>query len=51
VVIALKLSKAGYGRPDEVLEMRCDIVLAAAEYEGFLSQYEAEWIELNKDSK
>jgi hypothetical protein len=29
--------------------MRCDLVLAAVEYEGFMNKYESAWVELNKD--
>ena len=31
--------------------MRSDIVIGALEYEKFLSDYEAEFIEMNKDTK
>ena len=47
-MIALRLAKAGYGRPDEILAMRCDLVLAAIEYEQFMDKYEQAVIELNK---
>lgn len=46
--MALKLSKAGYGRPDEILDMPTDLVLTALEYESFLNKFEAEAYELNK---
>ncbi len=49
IVIALKLSRAGYGRPDEILKMPTDIVLAALNYEQFVNEYEAEFIELNRE--
>lgn len=50
-MIALRLAKAGYGRPDEILAMRVDLVLAAIEYEDFLSKYEIAFRELNKGDK
>jgi len=45
----LKLAKAGYGTPQQVLAMQLDIVLAAMEYEKFLPRYEEAFIELNKE--
>lgn len=50
-LIALRLSKAGYGRPDDVLNMRSDLVVLAIEYERFQNDYQATYIELNKDNK
>ena len=47
-LIALRLSKAGYGRPDEILNMQSSLVMDAIEYEGFLHDYEEESIELNR---
>ena len=49
--MALRLSRAGYGTPEEVLATRSDIVILAIEYERFLNDYEAAVIELNKESK
>jgi hypothetical protein len=48
VMVALRLSKAGYGRPDEVLDMNCDLVLAAIEYEKFIVDFQSESIEINR---
>jgi hypothetical protein len=48
VFIAIKLSKAGYGTIEEIMDMRADLVLAALEYELFLHDYEKEFIALNK---
>lgn len=50
-MVALRLSKAGYGRPDEILKMRCDLVIAAIEYERFLSEFEGAVYELNKGER
>jgi hypothetical protein len=47
-MVALRLSKAGYGRPDEVLKMRTDLVMAAVHYEIFLKEYERAFWEMNK---
>lgn len=48
--MALKLAKAGYygGSPEAVLSGRVDMVVAAAQYEGFLTDYETCYIDLNK---
>ena len=45
----MKLSKAGYGRPQEILNERADLVLAMLDYEGFLVDYETTFREINKD--
>lgn len=37
--MAFRLAKAGYGKPDDILAMRLDLVLAAIEYESFQDQY------------
>lgn len=47
-MVALRLSKEGFGRPDEILKMRCDLVLTAFEYSAFLRNYENAVIEMNK---
>ena len=52
-MIALRLAKAGYGGgdPGSVLKMRADLVIAAAQYEIFVSDYERAYIELNRPGK
>ncbi len=50
-MVALRLCKSGYGRPDQILRMPTDVVLTALEYERFLKDYEAEFIELNREGK
>jgi len=46
----VQLSKAGYGTPDQILETRVDIVMAAIEYEKFCPEFEAAFIELNREA-
>lgn len=40
MVVALRLSKEGFGRPDEILDMATDVVLAALDYSVFIGDYE-----------
>lgn len=49
MLIALRLSKEGFGRPDEILNMRTDVVIAAMEYSEFLATYQRTHYELNKN--
>ena len=46
--IAFRLSKEGFGRPDEILAMPTHIVLAALDYLDFETSYERTWLNLNK---
>ena len=48
MLISFKMSKAGYGKPQEILDMALDIVIGIIEYESFISKYEEAFIELNK---
>lgn len=48
LLTAVRLSKAGYGTPDQILHMPVDVVLAAMEYTAFLDDYETTFRELNK---
>ena len=50
VLIALRLSKDGFGTPEQILAMPSDLVLSALEYSGFLADYEEAVIDLNKES-
>lgn len=50
-MVALKLSKSGYGRPDEILKMSSEIVMRALEYEQFIFEYEETYMHLNKEEK
>ena len=45
----MRLSKAGYGNVLEIEEMSVDIVLDLLAYDSFTSDYESEYIELNKE--
>jgi hypothetical protein len=42
------LSRAGYGTPEEILNMQSQIVVTAIFYEKFLREYEEKFLELNK---
>lgn len=48
---ALRLSKDGFGNPQEILKMRTDVVIYMIEYANFHSDYQSAFIELNKESK
>ena len=48
-MLALRLSKSGYGRPEQILAMPTDMVLLALEYEKFIRDYENAFYELNKE--
>ena len=48
MLTALRLSKAGYGTPTEILRMPVDVVVAAMEFEAFQNDYESTVRELNK---
>lgn len=50
-MIALRLSKGGYGTPSQILQERVDLVLLMIEYEAFLPSYEAAFLELNRETK
>ena len=47
-MVALRLSKAGYGLPQEILDTPLDLVLGMIAYEKFIQEYEERFIELNK---
>jgi hypothetical protein len=47
----LKLVKSGYGTLKEVRAMDTREVIQALHYEKFVSDYEAEYLELNKAEK
>jgi hypothetical protein len=51
LIIALSVAKAGYygGNLQTIMKAPLDLVLAAYEYEIFLKDYEAHYIELNKN--
>lgn len=47
----MRLSKAGYGSVNEILGADASAVMMMLEFESFVSDYEVEFYELNKDSK
>ena len=48
----MRVARAGYygGDPARVLSARVDLVLAVAEYDLFVSDYERAFMELNRES-
>ena len=48
-MIGLRLAKAGYGTPMGILSWPSEVVLSALEYEKFTNDYEAAFVEINKD--
>jgi len=48
--VAFRLSKEGFGRPDEILAMPTHIVLAALDYIAFEAAYVRACVELNKEA-
>lgn len=48
LLMALRLSKEGFGTLEEILAMPADLVLAAWEYVGFLGDYEETAMEINR---
>ena len=47
-MVAIKLSKSGYGKITEILNERLDRILTLIEYEKFIPEYEERFIEINK---
>lgn len=50
LLIPIRLSKEGYGTPDQIRQMPTDLVMATVRFSGFLADYEATYIELNKEN-
>jgi hypothetical protein len=48
LLTAVRLSKAGFGTPEQILHMPVDVVLAAVEFQNFQDDYESTVRELNK---
>ena len=46
--MAVKLARVWGVSPDAVLATRVDLVLAAVQYEKFVDEYQAAYLELNK---
>lgn len=53
MVVSLRLAKAGYwgGDPGAVLRAPADEVMAAIQFERFQQEYEAAYIDLNREGK
>lgn len=51
IVIAVRLSRAGYGTPEQVLATDVETVMTELEYENFLNEYQAEFERLNAPEK
>jgi hypothetical protein len=45
------LARAGYGTPEQVLNMRADIVVMVLLYESFRGDYERAYFDLNDPAK
>ena len=48
LLVALRLSKEGFGTPTQILAMPVEVVLGALEFSKFAADYEAAYLELNK---
>ena len=50
IVVALRVAKAGYygGDLEKILKAEADLVLKALHYSNFCTEYEEEYMELNK---
>jgi hypothetical protein len=48
LLTAIRLSREGFGTPQEILHMPADVVLAALEFVTFQDEYEATVRELNR---
>lgn len=51
MLIACRLSKEGFGTPQQILEMDTDIVMAALEYSTFRQEFESTYEILNRPTK
>jgi len=49
-MLSLKLAKAGYGTPADILSWGTTMVLDALEYEDFCNDYQTVVTEMNRDS-
>jgi hypothetical protein len=47
-LIILRLSKAGYGTPEQIRQMTGQDVISLYHYENFINDYEKEFFEINK---
>lgn len=50
LLIAVRLSREGYGDPQTLLQTRSDIVLACLQHSEFTADYERAFAALNKET-
>lgn len=51
LLIPVRLASEGYGTPQEIADMRADLVMAAVEFSQFQSTYQETFSQLNKAQK
>ena len=51
LLVALRLSKEGFGTPTQILRMPVSVVLGALNYSQFIVDYQNAYTELNKQTK
>lgn len=51
LLIPVRLSKEGFGTPEQVLATRADLVVAALTYSDFLADYEETTNEINRENR
>jgi hypothetical protein len=49
LLIPVRLSKEGFGTPEQIAAMRTDLVVAALTYSNFSAEYEETVTELNRE--
>lgn len=50
MLIAARLSKAGYGTVEQILQLDALQVMTLIHYETFVNEYEEEFVQLNKET-
>lgn len=50
LLIAARLAKSGYGTVEQIMESDVRAVMAMVHYEAFVSDYEEEFLHLNKEN-
>lgn len=53
MLVAIRLAREGYGGgdPENILNMRADLVLSIIHYEKFRTDYERAFVDLNKEAR
>lgn len=49
LIIPVRLSKEGFGTPQQISEMPTDLVMATVRFSDFLRDYESTYREMNKE--